>query len=239
MPAHVARCLAFLTHELMIAANMHRYERRALFGQGRESDLHSYLPAPSRVARKPSSSYSSYSCALHISPTPSRMFARPPRPRLPPCDVAAAATAASSIDASAGSAGVGCFVAGESWKRSSSSCVFIVASEEFCWLTTEEAMCILNACRLMIFSSSVSRISSRYTETTRFWPRRCARSIACRSFIGFQSWSRKITTSAAVRLRPRPPTDVVSSIRSTEGSELKRVAIPNRCCAGTLPSSRR
>jgi len=42
----------------------------------------------------------------------------------------------------------------------------------------------------------------------------------CRSFIGFQSWSRKMTVSAEVRLSPSPPTAVVSSIRSMLGSAL-------------------
>ena len=40
---------------------------------------------------------------------------------------------------------------------------------------------------------------------TFFWPILWARSMACKSFIGFQSCSTKITVSAPVRLRPRPP----------------------------------
>uniref|UniRef100_A0A6B0U0Z9 Uncharacterized protein n=1 Tax=Ixodes ricinus TaxID=34613 RepID=A0A6B0U0Z9_IXORI len=63
---------------------------------------------------------------------------------------------------------------------------------------------------------------SRYTFTTFFWPMRCARSMAWRSFMGFQSCSTKMTVSAPVRLRPRPPTWVVSSRTSIEGSVLKR-----------------
>lgn len=41
-----------------------------------------------------------------------------------------------------------------------------------------------------------------------------------RSFIGFQSCSTKMTVSAPVRLRPRPPTCVVSSRTSMDGSLL-------------------
>jgi len=45
----------------------------------------------------------------------------------------------------------------------------------------------------MIFSSRVPLVISLYTLTTFFCPMRCARSIACRSFIGFQSCSTNIT----------------------------------------------
>eukprot|EP00967_Tisochrysis_lutea_P071406 scaffold94822_cov25-Tisochrysis_lutea.AAC.7 len=89
----------------------------------------------------------------------------------------------------------------------------------------------------MIFSSRVPRVISRNTETDRFWPSRCARSMACRSFIGFQSWSRNTTVSADVRLRPSPPTLVVSNMRSMLGSELKLSTIAPRRAAGTRPSS--
>ena len=56
----------------------------------------------------------------------------------------------------------------------------------------------------------------------------------CRSFIGFQSCSRKMTVSAAVRFRPRPPTLVVSSMTGMLGSWLKRWTMPNLCDASTL-----
>ena len=42
----------------------------------------------------------------------------------------------------------------------------------------------------------------------------------CRSFMGFQSCSKKMTVSAPVRLRPKPPTWVVSRRTSTDGSTL-------------------
>ena len=38
--------------------------------------------------------------------------------------------------------------------------------------------------------------------------------------MGFQSCSKKMTVSAPVRLRPRPPTWVVSRRTSTDGSTL-------------------
>jgi hypothetical protein len=62
----------------------------------------------------------------------------------------------------------------------------------------------------IIFSSRVPRVISRYTLTTRRWPRRWALSIAWASRDGFQSCSTKMTVSAAVRFRPKPPTCVVS-----------------------------
>ena len=42
----------------------------------------------------------------------------------------------------------------------------------------------------------------------------------CRSFMGFQSCSKKMTVSAPVRLSPSPPTWVVKRRTSTEGSLL-------------------
>lgn len=51
-------------------------------------------------------------------------------------------------------------------------------------------------------------------------PIRCARSMAWRSFIGFQSCSTNTTVSAPVKLRPSPPTWVVSKRTSMEGSLL-------------------
>lgn len=62
--------------------------------------------------------------------------------------------------------------------------------------------------------------------------------ITCRSFIGFQSCSKKMTVSAAVRLSPRPPTLVVRSMTEMLASSLKRCTIPKRCEASTLWKSR-
>ena len=58
--------------------------------------------------------------------------------------------------------------------------------------------------------------------------------LAWRSFMGFQSCSRKMTVSAEVRLRPRPPTWVVSSSTSMVGSLLKRCTKLKRFLASTL-----
>ena len=99
--------------------------------------------------------------------------------------------------------------------RSSTSPVFMDPNPAFCWVTTELATSNLNRCSLrprhqlvrhvlprpislsesdlvtpthpMIFSSKVPLVISRYTLTTFFCPNLCALSIACRSFIGFQS----------------------------------------------------
>lgn len=51
-------------------------------------------------------------------------------------------------------------------------------------------------------------------------PMRCARSMACRSLIGFQSCSTNTTVSAPVKLSPSPPTWVVSKRTSIDGSLL-------------------
>lgn len=90
----------------------------------------------------------------------------------------------------------------------------------------------------MIFSSSVPRMMSRYTLTTFFWPSRCARSMAWRSFMGFQSCSTKMTVSAPVKFSPRPPTWVVKRRQSMEGSELKVWQIACRFETSVVPSSR-
>ena len=62
------------------------------------------------------------------------------------------------------------------------------------------AVCNLNFCKLMIFSSMVALVIIRYTFTTFFCPILWALSIACRSFIGFQSCSTKITWEGTVTI---------------------------------------
>lgn len=75
----------------------------------------------------------------------------------------------------------------------------------------------------MIFSSSVPCVTRRYTLTTRFWPMRWARSIACRSFMGFQSCSTKITWNhwlnrlySSSRIFPE---GVIKTVRHKSGSQ--------------------
>ena len=62
------------------------------------------------------------------------------------------------------------------------------------------AVCNLNFCKLMIFSSMVALVIIRQTFTTFFCPILWALSIACRSFIGFQSCSTKITWEGTVTI---------------------------------------
>ena len=52
--------------------------------------------------------------------------------------------------------------------------------------------------------------------------------------MGFQSCSRSTTVSAAVRLRPRPPTWVVSSMTGMLGLLLNFCASSKRCAGSTL-----
>ena len=79
---------------------------------------------------------------------------------------------------------------------------------------------------------------SLYTFTTFFCPMRCARSIAWRSFIGFQSCSTKMTVSAPVSVRPSPPTCVVSRRQSMLGSALNVCTTACRLFASVAPSRR-
>ena len=53
--------------------------------------------------------------------------------------------------------------------------------------------------------------------TVSFWPMRCARLMACRSFCGFQSESKMTTVLAVARLIPSPPARVES--RKTKSEE--------------------
>ena len=90
----------------------------------------------------------------------------------------------------------------------------------------------------IIFSSKVPFVMRRYTFTTFFWPILWARSMAWRSFIGFQSCSTKITVSAPVKVNPNPPTWVVSNKQSMLGSALNVWTMACRLLASIPPSSR-
>mmetsp|Transcript_23235 Transcript_23235/g.58622 ORF Transcript_23235/g.58622 Transcript_23235/m.58622 type:complete len:411 (+) Transcript_23235:171-1403(+) len=184
---------------------------------------------------KPSSENSSAYCdSSHSSSRPASTALSPFA--LPPT-AAAAASLAASLPPAAAAAALPLSSAGPN--RPSSCPVSMFFREMLSALTTALATSSLKRCMPMIFSSSVSRMRRRYTLTVRFCPSRWARSIAWRSFCGFQSCSRNTTVSAVVRLRPRPPTPVVSSRTSMVGSALKRCATSKRLLAATLPSRRR
>jgi len=57
-----------------------------------------------------------------------------------------------------------------------------------CWITNASSASFLYAFSIT-FSSTELSVQKRNTETSFFWPMRCARSIACRSICGFQSLS--------------------------------------------------
>ena len=88
-------------------------------------------------------------------------------------------------------------------------------------------------------SSTVPRAIRRYTATSRVWPRRNARSWACRSRAGVQSGSTMTTLLAAVRVMPSAPAPVDS--RKTKVDEwglLKAATLRARSAAGVVPSRR-
>mmetsp|Transcript_714 Transcript_714/g.2142 ORF Transcript_714/g.2142 Transcript_714/m.2142 type:complete len:228 (-) Transcript_714:2828-3511(-) len=191
---------------------------------------------------KPSSENSSAYCdSSHSSSSPASMALSPFPPPAAAAEFMPASEAAAAAAEAAAEAAAPAFPAAflDGVKRSSSCAVSMFFRETLSVFTTALATSSLKRCIPMIFSSRVSRISRRYTLTVRFWPSRWARSIAWRSFCGFQSCSRKTTVSAVVRLRPRPPTLVVSSSTSMVGSALKRCATSKRLEAATLPSRRR
>mmetsp|Transcript_24646 Transcript_24646/g.69301 ORF Transcript_24646/g.69301 Transcript_24646/m.69301 type:complete len:444 (-) Transcript_24646:679-2010(-) len=81
---------------------------------------------------------------------------------------------------------------------------------------------------------------SLYTQTSFCWPIRKARSTACASDAGFQAGSTMITRSAPVRLRPTPPTWVVSSMHwKRSGCSWNFATFTDRSDAGVAPSMRR
>mmetsp|Transcript_8711 Transcript_8711/g.19789 ORF Transcript_8711/g.19789 Transcript_8711/m.19789 type:complete len:265 (-) Transcript_8711:1336-2130(-) len=69
-----------------------------------------------------------------------------------------------------------------------------------------------------IDSSTVPTVTRRITSTSRNWPRRCARSSACRSIMGLTSRSNSTTALAPVRLMPCPPARVLSRNAKREES---------------------
>ena len=74
--------------------------------------------------------------------------------------------------------------------------------------------------------SYVPLVHSLYTCTALVWPMRWQRAIACTSFCGFQSGSKTMTVSAAVRLIPTPPArvDSMKMNESELGSEKRSIA---------------
>ena len=76
-------------------------------------------------------------------------------------------------------------------------------------------------------------------RTSFVCPMRCARAIACTSFCGFQSESKMMTVSAAVRLMPWPPALVDSRKANTsEPGLLKRSMAACRSLPRMEPSRR-
>ena len=85
-----------------------------------------------------------------------------------------------------------------------------------CWITKASKANFLYAFS-MTFSSTELSVQNRKTETSFFWPMRCALSMACKSICGFQSESYKMTVSAVAKLIPKPPARVDK--RNTNFSE--------------------
>src|SRR3989338_6764328 len=133
----------------------------------------------------------------------------------------------------------------EGEERVRDSSIKLEVSERDCWklafssFMTELATWSLNFCSERMSSSTVPAMIILNTLTDRRWPKRCARSIACRSTIGFQSCSKRITVSAPVKLSPRPPTLVVDSRQSTDTSPLKWLTTRKRSSAGMATPMRR
>mmetsp|Transcript_59220 Transcript_59220/g.86684 ORF Transcript_59220/g.86684 Transcript_59220/m.86684 type:complete len:206 (-) Transcript_59220:239-856(-) len=74
--------------------------------------------------------------------------------------------------------------------------------------------------------------------TSLVWPMRWQRACACTSFCGFQSESKMITVSAAVRLMPTPPARVLSRKTNESGSRLNLSIDSCRALPVMRPSSR-
>mmetsp|Transcript_95739 Transcript_95739/g.255875 ORF Transcript_95739/g.255875 Transcript_95739/m.255875 type:complete len:218 (-) Transcript_95739:1574-2227(-) len=75
------------------------------------------------------------------------------------------------------------------------------------------SMPVLWICSLNILSSIVPQFNKRYTCTGCSWPIRHTLAMAWASTAGFHAGSTRITRSAAVRVKPTPPTCTVRSMQ--------------------------
>mmetsp|Transcript_4964 Transcript_4964/g.6737 ORF Transcript_4964/g.6737 Transcript_4964/m.6737 type:complete len:202 (+) Transcript_4964:219-824(+) len=100
------------------------------------------------------------------------------------------------------------------------------------------AISVLTSCRWYTFSSMVPLESSLYTTTGFFWPSRHTRPIACRSWAGFQSESKRMRRFAPTRLRPAPPALVDSRNTFPRYPALNRLTRSTRVSVGVFPSRR-
>mmetsp|Transcript_12450 Transcript_12450/g.37312 ORF Transcript_12450/g.37312 Transcript_12450/m.37312 type:complete len:236 (-) Transcript_12450:237-944(-) len=91
--------------------------------------------------------------------------------------------------------------------------------------------------RSTICDSYVLRVTRRNTLTVFSWPMRWDRAMAWMSFCGFQSESRMMHVSAAVRLMPRPPARVERRKTNTSVVE-KRSMADWRASPRIVPSRR-
>mmetsp|Transcript_2208 Transcript_2208/g.8015 ORF Transcript_2208/g.8015 Transcript_2208/m.8015 type:complete len:250 (-) Transcript_2208:253-1002(-) len=96
-----------------------------------------------------------------------------------------------------------------------------------------------SAWSLRIWSSTVSLTVKRVTCTSRRWPMRWQRSIACSSTVGFHHTSRRRTWLAQTRLTPRPAALSDMSITVTLGSSSNSMSALSRAASDMAPSSRR
>mmetsp|Transcript_26527 Transcript_26527/g.85826 ORF Transcript_26527/g.85826 Transcript_26527/m.85826 type:complete len:619 (-) Transcript_26527:2420-4276(-) len=88
-------------------------------------------------------------------------------------------------------------------------------------------------------TSKVSAVTRRCTTTVLRWPMRCARSVACASFAGFQQRSKCTTCVAAVSVRPTPPAPKVSTITALAGSSENSRTSSSRASRDSFPWKRR
>ncbi|MNW53696.1 hypothetical protein D3C74_312650 [compost metagenome] len=86
-------------------------------------------------------------------------------------------------------------------------------------------------------SSTVSATSSRWTCTVRTWPMRWARATAWASVVGLTCGSHRMTTDAAWRLTPTPPTSIWLTSARGAGEAVKSSRIVWRALAPTDPVS--
>jgi len=87
-----------------------------------------------------------------------------------------------------------------------------------------------------IRSSTLAWVTSRTTCTVLRDPIRWTRARRCSRRAGFQGRSRLITTSAACRLRPRPPASVLTNTAGPGAAEIPQQsgAVPNRHAAAQV-----
>mmetsp|Transcript_19724 Transcript_19724/g.63671 ORF Transcript_19724/g.63671 Transcript_19724/m.63671 type:complete len:262 (-) Transcript_19724:820-1605(-) len=136
-----------------------------------------------------------------------------------------------------------CFIVSSPWRknlRSSAALTrsFVPRSRSSSWMTHCSSFSF-RSCAWTSRSSTDHSWKSRYTLTARRCPMRWARSIACLSTWGFQSWSKSTTWLALNKLMPKPPARVLNKYTKKSSSSVLKSRMSNSRMTRAVAPSRR